>query len=698
MASRSPPNYVKNNDATVKTLLKTITQMSQRCKSQNATDQVLSRASSVIYQHFPHLKLRLDLQLPELITEALMMRGANIPNQITHNYNYKYDYNSNINAAAANSASNQHQNINNGGGDAFMGFDQNASSLNAPPSFPNMPSTLSLPPNEEMELQKKVNEITRPLTIDSYKSLVVVINHFVMQHIQSVNLQEAFNRLLSFEQMYEASATAASTFFGNDNINALIRCIETKTGIKFTIGPDLCQELASIIVTVRSIFNLLSINSEEKIMSIGYLTQITNVLDAWKSERLQLMKENNNAKIQIEEFTMQLSTVKSELLEKNLQITSLQENAASLQTINNQIENYIYTDLAKNTNFQFNRSNNFEQNVINAFKAANTTIASLRNDLDRQKQFIQYDTQTKLSDQSQIELLQTQVQSLNVKNATLNETNLKLIGENELVKNELVVIKQKLLQNINAVSNYTEQKKSIDALSSTIQDQNSQILNLQSTIVDQSAEIESLKQEVLNNSSIKPMKKVVPTKNIQLRSDTKTMAEVDKLKNEINEIKSLFALSKNNLVSLNNTTEQNLTDKYNQALAMNKEKDDIINNRLNQLDEDYKTKIQTNINVQSQLSDELQILQHNFNRLEEDFNDNLENFELYARRMAFLEYTESDYNVPDTTVNDIPDTSVNIKNLSPNELPTSHNQLSIKNIEAIQIPKKYKINNNQNIS
>ncbi|BAC67308.1 hypothetical protein AhnVgp057 [Adoxophyes honmai nucleopolyhedrovirus] len=692
MASRSPPNYVKNNDATVKTLLKTITQMSQRCKSQNATDQVLSRASSVIYQHFPHLKLRLDLQLPELITEALMMRGANIPNQITHNYNYKYDYNSNINnpAAAANAASNQHQNMNNGGGDAFMEFNQNASSSNAPPSFPNMPSTLSLPPNEEMELQKKVNEITRPLTVDSYKSLVVVIKHFVMQHIQSVNLQEAFNRLLSFEQMYEASVTAASTFFGNDNINALIRCIETKTGIRFTIGPDLCQELASIIVTVQSIYDFLSINSVERAMSKGYLTEITNVLSVWKSERLQLMEENNNAKIQIEESTMQLSTVKSELLEKNLQITSL-------QTINNQIDNYINTDLARNTNFQFNKSNNFEQNVIDAFKAANATIATLQNDLDRQNQYIQSNAQTKLKDQSQIESLQTQVQSLNVKNVTLNETNLKLLGENEQVKNELEIIRQELLQNNNAVSN-------LNGLYYELQQKNTQISNLQSIIDNQSAEIESLKQEVLNNSVIKPMKKIMPTKNVQLRSDTKTMAEVDKLKNEINEIKSLFALSKNNLISLNNTTEQNLTDKYNQAIAINKEKDDIINKKLNQLDEDYKTKIQTNINVQSQLSDELQILQHNFNRLEKDFNDNLENFEHYARRMAFLEYTENNYNIPDndidisdTDVVDIPDTTVNIKNVSPknvspNTLPVSPNILPIKNIKAIQVPVNYKIN------
>ncbi|AGR56817.1 desmoplakin [Hemileuca sp. nucleopolyhedrovirus] len=94
------PKYMNTevNSNTVKNLLQTINSISKQCKIQNTTDDTIERIRSIIYLYRPHLKLRYDLQLPELVTEALMPTGGGIgvPNQITHNFNYKYDYNTNI--------------------------------------------------------------------------------------------------------------------------------------------------------------------------------------------------------------------------------------------------------------------------------------------------------------------------------------------------------------------------------------------------------------------------------------------------------------------------------------------------------------------------------------------------------------------------------------------------------------------------
>nr|ANS70968.1 desmoplakin [Lymantria dispar multiple nucleopolyhedrovirus] len=94
MADKYANRYANPN--TVNNLLYTINSISRRCQNQNNTDNVLERVRSIILLYRPHLQYRSDLQVPELVMEALMPRtsGAN-SHQITHNYNYKYDYNSN---------------------------------------------------------------------------------------------------------------------------------------------------------------------------------------------------------------------------------------------------------------------------------------------------------------------------------------------------------------------------------------------------------------------------------------------------------------------------------------------------------------------------------------------------------------------------------------------------------------------------
>nr|AAA58699.1 orf417 [Helicoverpa zea single nucleopolyhedrovirus] len=103
--NRGIPSYAakyKNTDVnsgTVQSLLRTINSMSQRCKSLDATEDILQRIRSIIVLYRPYLIDRHDLQVPELIIEALASpRHHDQPmhSQITHNYNYKYDYNSNV--------------------------------------------------------------------------------------------------------------------------------------------------------------------------------------------------------------------------------------------------------------------------------------------------------------------------------------------------------------------------------------------------------------------------------------------------------------------------------------------------------------------------------------------------------------------------------------------------------------------------
>ncbi len=94
------PKYLNTdvNASTVKHLLQTVNSISKQCKAQYANEDDLERVRSIIYLYRPHLRLRYDLHVPELVMEALMPNSTlsnNTPNQITHNFNYKYDYNTN---------------------------------------------------------------------------------------------------------------------------------------------------------------------------------------------------------------------------------------------------------------------------------------------------------------------------------------------------------------------------------------------------------------------------------------------------------------------------------------------------------------------------------------------------------------------------------------------------------------------------
>nr|UPO71235.1 orf55 [Trichoplusia ni single nucleopolyhedrovirus] len=385
--NRYRPKY-KNTEVnadTVQNLLRTINTMSQRCKTQSSTDDVLQRVRSIILLHRPDLISRVDdLQIPELVTEALIPSS----NQITHNFNYKYDYNSNVpnppippplNPFTANTAGTSYQFDQKPLQPVQMfTFNQTPSTTMAPPSqsnafYPQQTPTestlptqnfISIPEEDSVALNESYQQTLRSPSIESYKRLINVLVVISKKYIRSDVFIISLNRLESFDSLLSS------------DLQELLQCIQRNTNwssIGLVSTPELCQLISTIVtgycrlastVLKSTSFNLSSIVSLESLQqqTVAIQSQLSSVMSASDSVALsndQIIRLNN-----------QIEMLQSTLVERESTIMTLNTNTNIMTQHNQALESNLaiiqssYNSLARAFDVNINTSASLENAEI----------------------------------------------------------------------------------------------------------------------------------------------------------------------------------------------------------------------------------------------------------------------------------------------------------------------------------------------
>lgn len=263
---RAPTRYI-NADVSVDNLLRTIDSMSRQCRSRNETESELARVRSIITLYRPHLQNRVDLQVAELVLEALM--PPNGAQQITHNFNYKYDYNTNSAAAPpppffpvapprptdafgapiapseptpasppppkADAPNPIQQNVYiNSAGEAAR-----PSSPRPPPppaSGGGAVALMQVDDADELALKNDYDTLTREYTLVSYKRLVRTLVAVSQKYIINDLFVRGLAKLCSVELLL------------NNDLGALVDCINREAALNIRPDtPDLCRLLVAMI-------------------------------------------------------------------------------------------------------------------------------------------------------------------------------------------------------------------------------------------------------------------------------------------------------------------------------------------------------------------------------------------------------------------------------------------------------------------
>ncbi|QUJ09255.1 desmoplakin protein [Gynaephora ruoergensis nucleopolyhedrovirus] len=264
------------NANTVKNLLNTINTITKQCKAQSVTDNTLDRIRSIVYLYRPHLKLRYDLQITELVIEALApaASSSSIPNQITHNFNYKYDYNTNMAAAApgflppAAPVIPSHVLLDPfGAPQPPLSDGDNPLTYRQPPPVqqnyyinpaenggtkrprrrspsPDVKSSrVALARNDVAMIEQDLFNVNRttPPTIGSFKKLIKTLTTVARSYISTEIFFNGLERVYAFD----ASVNVAKT---ENDVDSLIRCINKETGLNLNANsPQLCAAISSVI-------------------------------------------------------------------------------------------------------------------------------------------------------------------------------------------------------------------------------------------------------------------------------------------------------------------------------------------------------------------------------------------------------------------------------------------------------------------
>nr|QGX02359.1 maco-A 114 [Mamestra configurata nucleopolyhedrovirus A] len=398
------PRY-KNTDVsanTVHNLLQTINNMSQRSKTQAYTDEILNRVRSIILVYRPHLINRSDLQVPELVMEALKPDGTNsIPHAITHNFNYKYDYNTNM-PNGFNPLLQQHQQ------QAQMMQPPSNDTTNAiptqtinihpipnntpiittpnympqPPPPPQSPSsqTVAVPKPEELnELNEMYNTAVRSPTIEHFQALLNRVTVIITNYFNYESITTSLKYFKDFEK------------YLNKNIADLLSCLARNTQWALTNNTDICECLSIVIssyckmathvlhyqfvlsdyITVQSLTTITSQIEQT-------LTNYTNNMVQTKMQAAQqpLQEHIRQLELQLNEELEKYGKIYQSYSQLTLQHNELQSNNSTLQSQTqlmtnafNNIKTYLETN---NIAVNFNT---FEDISTEAIKILDKTIA-----------------------------------------------------------------------------------------------------------------------------------------------------------------------------------------------------------------------------------------------------------------------------------------------------------------------------------
>nr|AOL57061.1 desmoplakin [Chrysodeixis includens nucleopolyhedrovirus]AOL57202.1 desmoplakin [Chrysodeixis includens nucleopolyhedrovirus]QGW49190.1 desmoplakin [Chrysodeixis includens nucleopolyhedrovirus]QGW49470.1 desmoplakin [Chrysodeixis includens nucleopolyhedrovirus]QGW49610.1 desmoplakin [Chrysodeixis includens nucleopolyhedrovirus] len=508
--NRYRPKY-KNTEVnadTVQNLLRTINTMSQRCKTQSSTDDVLQRVRSIILLHRPDLITRVDLQIPELVTEALIPSS----NQITHNFNYKYDYNSNvpnppipppINPFTANSSGTMYQFDQKPLQPVQMfTFNQTPSTTMAPPSqsnafypqqmstesTPSPPNFISISEEDSVALNESYQQSLRSPSIESYKRLISLLVVITRKYIRSDVFIVSLNRLESFDSLLSS------------DLQELMQCIQRNTNWSMGAAvstPELCQLISIIVkgycrlantVLKSTSFDLSSVGSveslQQQVVSIqNQLSSIVSVSDTAVANSDQIIRLNN-----------QMEMLQSTLVDRESTIMTLNTNANIMSQRNQALESNLaiiqssYNSLARALDVNINTSARLENSEL--VEATNRIIQNkIIEDRNLLKSFE--------SDK------QTNVQSVNRLERELNDSREyvnKLLFELNAARDDIIQLKEEVNRNVSTQrdeSNIKERQQQ-ELLVSELFDLREENKSNQSRIASMSIELMKIADENKN--------------------------------------------------------------------------------------------------------------------------------------------------------------------------------------------------------
>jgi Viral Desmoplakin N-terminus len=439
------------NSDTVHNLLQTINSMSQRCKNRANTDDILQRIRSIILMHRPHLASRLDLQLPELVMEALSPHSST-PNQITHNFNYKYDYNTNVPGSpnpfmtppgTQSSLPQQHSELLqpplqqsftiNQAPQASSSLPQSTSPLQQyqqPPPPPPPPSATQteIKPETSIETEDLYNfnsayiSAQQNASVTTYKYLLQQIIYIVRKYVRIDLIVFSLQVIDSFDKLQQGDMVE------------LLTCLERETRWSLPMGPNVCRLLAilvksycrvAMLVTGQELM-LSTIKSEDRLfMQIQTVEQsvqtlLTNVAQSVSAETQALMQQQSTELAgRVQDLNTQLTNLTETNVSMRQQLDALtnQNNAMSTQMAR------LHQFLNNNGAGTFNLAD-IEQ-YVGRFIENYTQMATLANDTARsselQKTVVLLQQESK-QNTMQINTYQQQLQLLQAENAQLKNT------------------------------------------------------------------------------------------------------------------------------------------------------------------------------------------------------------------------------------------------------------------------------------
>ncbi|QEI03542.1 DESMOP [Spodoptera cosmioides nucleopolyhedrovirus] len=627
MSYRNAPKY-KNTDvsaSTVQNLLQTINSMSQRCRGQANTEDILQRVRSIILMYRPHLSNRIDLQLPELTMEALMPNSTNA-NQITHNFNYKYDYNTNIPPNAYNpflqppqqpSPSSQQQ-------QQQQQPPLQSFTFNAVP--PPTGGTGAAPVQAESTASPQTVVVTAPLSIEqndltslnvlhvnaqrtpgvaSYKQLLRYIVYLVRKYVRYEQITISLELLENFD-----------TIQTNNDIAELLQCIERETNWVLPNGPSVCRWISILItsycrivarVTKRDLV-LSSIRTEERLLAViaEVETAVVDIVNATPPPA----PPTPTITPEIEAINKQrIELLNSTVQQQQLDITQMQTRYTSLQQ---QYDTFQSKTLVLNTAFDKLRN----------YYRTNVTSPAPENEQDLVSSLIRYfdelqSTQTTVSQQSQAQsaalteqsqayqrlqqqLVQTQTQynetvaelrrSIDEKDSYLAATALKL-SSFEDGQSQLRAVQAK--------------NEELQAQIATLDDNYRRMVERNKSLEESYNRLQDESKKRRSSVAVKPIRKVkavrrgVDAQNAKLIEETQKLIQQHKLKNQqLQEMKTRY----------NETIDSNvkmLEVIKNDALKTRSQVESLINNQAALSALDFKA---LNTKSTQNLADEVSLL------------------------------------------------------------------------------------------
>ncbi|ALD88508.1 hypothetical protein HaSNPVNNg1_gp068 [Helicoverpa armigera nucleopolyhedrovirus] len=463
--NRGIPSYAakyKNTDVnsgTVQSLLRTINSMSQRCKSLDATEDILQRIRSIIVLYRPYLIDRHDLQVPELIIEALASpRHHDQPmhSQITHNYNYKYDYNSNV--PLANSV------------DAFGTPVRNNMAQPTQPSAPPPPPvqvinqypvqppnaqpatttsagvTPSSPPtrltnNDVSLISGAIENVCVDFTSQNMNKFTstlidVVMRAFSDDSVVTPNFVAALRRLYCLDQK----------FIERNDINELLDCVNGRTGSTFRSMSQVCNVISQLHDNLRLIHDRLLANVKTEKLPAQMETNSSDMGLADETN-LQYILTSVNDRVEA------LQLYKSSYNQLADAIIARDRNTAQLQNLNySTIVDVSPTFLTNLTERLIDLMSNVDRKTLSV-KNEQTALRDLREQINEQKNEI--DTlraNAKIEDYEQIKTERDQLKQRLITietNYTQLENRCKIESDNYIkteTTNETVTHQNRLLE------------------------------------------------------------------------------------------------------------------------------------------------------------------------------------------------------------------------------------------------------------